>query len=230
MNQEDSMEEIIPQSITPVSGCSAVDKVFAQMVNISDGMVVHEPTCPVCDSTAREDVEQLFLNTKDYKACLKMFKDLTGVSVAKGALENHMRFHYDRGVKEQVKREYIDRVKRLTSTKLTTVDSIELGMATILERLFAMNCLLPSNDQDTESFEKTKSAETAKLMAQWVSLIKLKASILGEMKHTGEIITIPTDEFIKIFNYAFAEAQTEKETRLVKGIMLRFEKLSETTQ
>ena len=68
--------------------------------------------------------------------------------------------------------------------------------------------------------EKIKSSETVKLMSTYSNLIKLQATLLGEMKDSGEMISIPSKKFIAVFNTALAlEVKTDREREIVTNIL-----------
>lgn len=227
---EDSMEEIKPQSVSTLTSADQVDKLFAQALNLSEGMVVHEPMCVICSSPSREDVEQKFLETKNYSDAIAIFKDKTGLKVVKGVIENHMRFHYDRAIRELQKLEYIDRIKRYSGQNLTTLDRISICFSIVSERLMGVNSVIPSEDESVANIEKMKSTETARLMGVLNNFLKLQASILGEMKSSGELITIPANDFIHIINEALSKAKTDGERMLVKSIIDSLDVLSRKAQ
>lgn len=230
MDLEDSMEPIPIDNndvtIKILNNSDQVDKLFAQGVNLSNGMVLHEPSCEICSSSHREDVEQAYLTTKDYNQTAALFKQLSGHNVNKSIVENHMRFHYDRAIREIQKVEYIDRIKRYSGQNLTTLDRISICFSILSERLMGINSVIPAEDESVAQIEKLKSSETARLMGQLKDLLKLQAAILGEMKSSGELITIPTNDFINIINEALAQARTESERQLVKDILGKLDALS----
>lgn len=232
MNPEDSMkpiEESINKDLTHYSGTN-VDKLFAQGVNLSEDMTLHEPTCILCSSSCREEIEQKYIETKNYSQTINLFKEKTGSDINKSIIENHMRFHYDRAIREIQKVEYKDRIKRYSDQNLTTLDRISVSFAILSERLMGINSITPSEDESVAQIEKIKSAETSRLMGQLKDLLKLQASILGEMKNNGEVITIPTDDFISIINEALANAKTEGERDLVKEILNKLDAISQKAQ
>ena len=230
MHQADSMEEISPVSIQPMNGIDQVDRLLSQSINITDDMILHEPTCSICSSPYREEVEQKYLETKSYKETIADLKDKSGMEISKGVIENHMRFHYDRAVRAIQQVEYVDRIKRYSGQNLTTLDRISVSFSVITERLMGVNSIIPSAEESVATIEKLKSQETARLTTVLQSLLKLQASILGEMKSSGELITIPTSDFIKIINGALSEAQTDRERELVKGILDELDALSRKAQ
>jgi hypothetical protein len=123
------------------------------------------------------------------------------------------------GLENFKKMEYIDRVKRYSSQNLTTLDRISICFAVISERLMGVNSVIPSADESIVQVEKMKSAETARLMGTLNNLLKLQAGILGEMKSSGELISIPSNDFVRIINDALSKAKTDGERNIVKCII-----------
>ena len=78
--------------------------------------------------------------------------------------------------------------------------------------------------------EKIKSTETARLMGQFNTLLKTKASILGEMNDSGELLTIPRQGFIEVFNEALIEASTDAEKSVIRNVLSKLTMLGKTTQ
>lgn len=205
-------------------------RVLGQLININDSNVLHEPTCLICNSPFRSEVEQLFVEKKTGKEMQAYLKDKTNEVVPKSVLENHMLHHYNREVRELQKREYIDRIARLTDENLTTLQRLSIGLAAIDERLTGINSIVPSGDISAAEVEKIKSAETAKLINSANALLKFKSQILGEMKETGELVTVPKKVFIEIFNEALAKAQNDGEKQALHNLVKRLENWSSATQ
>jgi len=227
-------QESVPTALetlhNPSGAKDKVEKIFAQAINLGDNSVLYEPTCILCSSQFREEIEQNFLKNKNFAEAQKLFKDKSGLNIAKSVIENHMSFHYDEAIKEIQKVEYANRIKRLSSNNLTTMDRIATSYAIITERLMGVNSIVPTTEESITEVEKIKSVETARQMGVLTNLLKLQASILGEMKNNGEIVNIPTDEFAKVFTDAFSEVKTDKEREIVKNIMYRLEALSIKSQ
>ena len=223
-------DPIIPPSLTVIQPASSqrqfvttsaeVGNMMRQIVNLTDTEKTYvEPTCPICCSSAREDAEQLWMNEKKANGVKTLLNDRCGLKVSVPIIENHMQNHYLRGVKEVQKLEYIDKIKRLNDHTSSTLDQIQLGLSMLLERLIEVNGISPMGDLSIAEVERMKSAETSRLIGQQTNLLKLKASILGEMKNNGELLTIPVSDFAKIFNDALTMAKTDGERSLVKTII-----------
>jgi hypothetical protein len=230
MEPEDSMEAISPVSMNTISGGDQIDRLLSQAVNIGNNMVLHEPTCMICSSPYREEIEQKHLETKSYAETIKFFEEKTGNKISKGVIENHMKFHHDKEMRELQKIEYIDRIKRHSGQNLTTLDRISICFSIVSERLMGVNSVIPSADESIATIEKMKSSETARLMGVLNNLLKLQAGILGEMKSSGELISIPANDFVQIINKALSECQSDRERKLVKGIIDSLDALSRRAQ
>jgi hypothetical protein len=207
---------------------SSVENFLYQLVNLNNDNILHEPTCLICSSPYRKEIEDMWLAIKKHEDVKAAFKDRISLSV--DVIDNHMKNHYDRGIKELQKVEYINKIKRLNSVELTTLDSIRLGLSAITERLTGINSMSPSGDMSINEVEELKSKETARLVAAKTQLLKLKASIMGEMNKNGELIMIPRESFVKLFNEALTSAATDKEKEVVKRILSKLADLSKITQ
>jgi len=201
-------------------GFDQVDSMLAQVVNLSGSNQMHEPTCPICSSKLRGEAEDVWENEGEKTApVLRIFRERTDLKISAEIVKNHMRNHKDGGQKEIKKVEFIDRVRRLYGKNVTTMDRIDLCLAVITERLMQINSLSPDGKKTHVDIEKIKTSETTKLMATYSSLLKIQATILGEMKSSGEIISISRDRFVEVFNDAITEAKTDRERALITNIL-----------
>jgi hypothetical protein len=223
---EETMQSL--QSQLPVVPETEIDKKISQLLNVS-GDIFHEPTCIICSSPYREDIEQKWLETKRYPDVQTLIKTKMNIDVSKAAIENHMVHHCNQAVKAIQMGEYKDRISRLNSVKLTTLDYVEMCLSALTERLMGVNSITPSGDYSVADIEKIKSAETTKLMASFDRLLKLQASILGEMKTSGELITIPRDAFVAFFTKSVTEANNDQEREIIKRILTDLSQLGKST-
>jgi hypothetical protein len=229
--EEDNKEFI--DSMTPIeltkevevetnynSGFDQVDSMLSQVVNLSSKNDFYEPTCPICSSEIREEAECLWEDGgKKASLVSQLFKDKTTLKVSAEIVKNHMRNHKDGGQTEIKKVEFINRVRRLYGKNVSTIDRIDLCLAVITERLMQINSLASDGRKSAIDIEKIKTAETNKLMATYSSLLKIQATILGEMKNNGEIISIPREKFITVFNEAISNSQTAREREVITDIL-----------
>jgi len=215
------------QELTP-SIPTGVENMLSMIVNLNEDNILHEPTCLICSNGGRKDIETKWLETKNHDQVKDAFKN--EISLSNDVIDNHMRFHHERGIKELQKAEYIHRIERIGSVDLTTLDRIKFAFSAIEERMVGINSITPSGDLSTAEIEKIKSVETARLMACFNQTAKLKASIMGELHNNGQLITIPRDAFVKIFNDAIVEASTDKEKETIINILNRLGDLSKSAQ
>lgn len=201
---------------------SEVDKLMSQLVNLNEKRVYHEPTCPICSSPYREDIEKDFIKNKDYAKA----KSILQIDIGDNVIENHMSHHHARGVKEVQKLEYINKISRLNKSNPSTLDKIQLASSMLLERMVEVNSISPSGSLSISDVEKIKSSETARLSGAFNNLMKLQAGIMGEMKTSGELITIPVDEFVRVFNDAIISSKTDAEREIVKSILDKLSKVN----
>lgn len=198
---------------------SGIDQVLAQAINLTPEYVMHEPTCPICQSANREDIEQKWLETKNHADVKELMKSKGMPELSNEIINNHMTYHYERGIQEIVKTEYIDRIKRLNNTPVTTLERIDLCLSALTERLIGVNSITPSGEMSVADIEKIKSAEVSRLMTSFNSLIKLQASIRGEMQSNGELLMIPRQSFTDFFKTKILEAKTDDEKKIIMDLL-----------
>ena len=225
--------QVVQSSIVPISSVSVnrneeIERAMSQVLNLSGGNTFHETTCIVCSSQYREEAEKLYTSTTSAKQVAEFLaKKHSMDSVAEAVVQNHVAYHMERaGIKELQKLEYINRIKRLNNQSLTTLDKIQLSFSIILERLMAINSIVPSGEESIVEVEKIKSSETARLTTTLNNLLKLQATILGEMKAEGELIYMPTKEFTEIVKDAMKSAKTDREKEIIMTMLNKFEALA----
>jgi Fe2+ transport system protein B len=207
-----------------------IEKMLSQVINLSSQNIVHEPSCQICSSPYRKEIEEKYAEKKSVLETKKFLKDKYSVDLENYFFENHFDFHNSQGVAELQKIEYTQRVKRLYNQSLTTLDRIDSATAMLMERIMGVNSLIPSTEESRAKIEQIKSSETNKLMGTYTNLIKLRAAVCGEMKTSGELITIPAKEFIDAFINAIQSAKSDRERDGFKNLLDRLEALSRKTQ
>jgi hypothetical protein len=222
----------VDTNIIKSSGISRGDdisRLLNQAINLNDSKIIHEPTCLVCSSPYRADLEKEYIDKQSLSEVKKLFKEKTGKDVDLGVFKNHIDHHLESTTEIQ-KVEFANRVKRLYDQNLTTIDRISMGLAVITERVIGVNGLAPTEGESLANIEKIKSSETTRLMGAFQSLLKLQAQILGEMKSSGELMTIPQKDFVNIFIHAIQDAKTDKERETIKNILDKIEALAKKSQ
>ena len=219
---------IVPTRSVTINRYEEIERAMSQVLNLSEGNTFHESTCLVCSSAYRDESEKIYISTSSYKQAVDFLaKKHSMTSIAESVFENHVSHHMQKaGVKELQKLEYINRIKRLNNQSLTTLDKIQLSFSIIMERLMAINSIVPSGEESIVDVEKIKSSETARLTGTLNNLLKLQASILGEMKADGDLIYMPTKDFMDIVKEALSSAKTDREKEIIMTMLTKFEVLA----
>lgn len=228
---ENEMEKSMSQPSELIDICDDAGLSLSQVINLNADNILHEPTCLICSSPHRDEVEKKFNENKNYDETISAFRGKSSANISRDVIDNHMRFHYERGLKALQQIEYVGRLKRLNSVDLTTLDRIKISFAQIDERLMGINSIVPTGDLSVADVEKIKCAETSKLILAKNQLIKLKAQLLGEMESSGELITLPRQAFVDVFNKALAESRNDDvKKEVINKILTELASLSGKTQ
>lgn len=200
---------------------SRVEKILSQAVNLNESMLMHESTCPICSSSYRAEAEALYFdNNMDWQGVKELIENNEGRTISKDVVENHIRYHTEKGIRELQKMEYIDRIKRLNTKGCSTLERISLLSSILLERIIDVNSITPDGENTSADIAKIKSSETNKLVNSYNSLLKLQAGILGEMKSSGDVVSIPREAFINLFTEAITrKAQTDRERKIIQDLL-----------
>jgi len=222
---EDSMEELeieVEEEATLTTynkEFDQVDKMLAQASNLNNESELHESTCQICCSPLRQESEDTWDRTALSRDVISLFRERSSQKISAAIVKNHMKHHKDAGVSEIKKIEYVDRVRRLFGNSVTTLDKLNLAMTMTLDQILEINSLEPSGDKSVADIKKIKSTETNRLCATFSNMVKLQATILGEMRDTGEVVTIPQDRFVTVFNDAISGAKNEREREIITNIL-----------
>lgn len=197
-----------------------IEKILSQTINLNNENEIHEPTCPICSSALRSELEKIYdVNRKDQEI-VDFFNARSNIKISRDLVKNHMMNHSGRAMKELQKLEYLGRIQRLKSQNTTTLGKLDTYEAILYERILGINSLSPGSAEISSiEVEKVKTDQTAKIVAQLQNIAKLRATIMGEMKNSGEVITLPTKEFVKIFTDAVTTVQNDREKALIMGIL-----------
>jgi hypothetical protein len=231
---EDTMESITPimADVSVVSTGSSlnrgeeVEKLLAMATNVNSNKLFHESTCEICGSPYRKNVEEKYDETDDFEEAQKEYISKSGKDIERSVIENHIRFHARKNIQEIQKVEYAQKIKRLSNQNFTTLDTIGMTFAFIVDRIIAINSCIPSKTETIVEVEKIKASETARLSSVLSNLMKLQAQISGEMKLSGEILSFPRKEFIDIFIGSIQASKTDREREALKNVLDQLETLS----
>jgi len=236
-NDLENLNDIPPNAPTPQMQSMIVTRMadptsaLMQLINLNDQDVLHEPTCLLCSNGVREEAEAKWLSSgQKHKEVRELVEQKSNITISNDIIDNHMKYHVSSGVRELQKKEYADKLQRLSSVQLTTLDRISLCFSALIERLSGINSIVPDSEKSPADIEKIKSSETARLMNSFNQLLKLQASILGEMKSSGELITLPRQAFVSIFNEAILDTNNDEIKASIKNILKQLLELNKVSQ
>jgi hypothetical protein len=194
---------------------------LSQLINLSESKVFHEPTCPICNSAARTDLEiQWAKDSTNIDAIIELAKTKSALKISKSVIHNHMRHHSDAGVRELQKIEYVDKLSRLSHSGQSTLQTINNSIAALNERIIAINSIVPNAEASESEIEKIKTDGTCKIIGQITSLMKLQAKIMEEIKdNVDETISLPSELFIGVFNDAMKNAKSDEQKEVIQNIL-----------
>lgn len=198
-----------------------IEKIYGQLINTSSNGVFVEPTCPICYSKYRHNIESMFnkQETKNFNELKAYLKEKDKLDVSIPVIENHIYNHSMKGVQELQKVEYISKIRRLNSTGLTTLDKIQLATDMIYERLIETASISADKSITPLEAHQLKNQDMMKLTKQLLELLKAQSDILGEQKDSGQVLSIETNMFIEAFNEAMKDTKTESERKLLKKLL-----------
>lgn len=227
------MEPILPKKEDPQPAeiyIADIERIMSQLITLNNQNILHEPTCPICKDPLRKELENVWLEAasdKKHKAVIDFLASKNLPKYPRSVITNHMQLHLEnREIRELQKIEYASSISRLNSTHLTTLEYIQTCISMLIERIMGVNSLVPDQVTSATEIEKIKSTESAKLMNIFNQTLKLRASILGEMRTSGELLSVPRQEFIDIFKDALKKTNTEGEREIVNFILSKLEEVS----
>lgn len=189
------------------------------LVNLNDAGIFHDPDCPICNSTHRRRAEADWIKTRDAAMVQQLFKD-HGETYSVPYIKNHMEEHLDSSQREIRKREYIEKVLAASERGLTTLETLDIGIAALHNRLAeieAMDNVDPA--KSPAEVAKIKADSVKNLTAAMGNLCQLRAKMLGELKRDGEVFTIRKGDFAKISTELFEKATSNDQKLMISKFM-----------
>jgi len=207
-----------------ISDDKSIEKFLTSQVDLNNDGVFYEKDCSICNSPIRQMAEDKWFACREAEKIRELLRE-NGEPVAINLIKNHMEFHIDQSYLEIRKKEYVNKIMSLNTIKLGTLDRIEIALASINERLLAVNSIGTSKDAPV-IIEKAKSELTCKLISGMSGLLELRAKIMGEMKDKGDLFTISKDDFEDIFKTALNQFSGADTRKAITFILDKFVKMS----
>ena len=118
LDVEEDEENVIEVESRPVGESDIVVKMddgvaseeivgmLSTIINMGDSQILHEPSCKICNSACRDQVEEVWSQSESmkvserYAEIQKLYKESTGKTISRGAIKNHVLFHHDKEIRE----------------------------------------------------------------------------------------------------------------------------------
>jgi len=222
---DQSLEISIPATTSEeirraVADDKALERFLLSQVSLNKEGKYFERDCPICNSQIRLESEEKWLKSRNADEILEFLKS-KGEPCPITVIKNHMEFHLDQAYLELRKREYINKIIALSQMSLDTMTRVEMSLAAISERLMTISAM-EDPDLTPGDLEKLKDEQTCKLIATQTKLIEIRASLMGEMKNDGDLLSVRKEDFSKIFADVLHEFKSEEARRIVNRILEKF--------
>lgn len=119
------------------------------------------PTCKLCSAECREQAENYYDNTPNYRALVRWLKDNYGIEISYPSVRNHIIYHYKANQKYQYMEGYAEDVKKWMQMPNERIPALKKRRA-ILEREMIG---LGAEADDLSGDEKRKTIELMKKLA-----------------------------------------------------------------
>jgi len=177
---------------------------------------IEKPNCIMCQSEYREEVEQIYENQKkkNYSLIKNKLKDDYDFEISRSALRNHLIRHYAQTNNNIVLQGYTDEVQQWVNMQGNRVASMESRIAVIEKEYFS----IASMSDDLDLFERRKSAECLKKLAETMLLLENK---LAEFSEEAKPVNVLFNQLTLIVNDEMAHVDSTTSKKLVSKILDR---------
>jgi hypothetical protein len=189
-------------------------------VDLNDQGLYFESECFVCSSPSRQEVESIWLKSRDADEVFDFLKS-KGEPIPMTVVKNHMEYHIDQSYVELRKREYIKKVIQLGRNNMDTISRVGLLLTCMQQQIIAMGASEDSS-LSTASLNKLRSDSMCKLVSSMTSLLQLRANLLGEMKEHGEAFSIRQSDFESIFTEALQGNKQPEVRKAINDLLQKF--------
>jgi hypothetical protein len=177
---------------------------------------VNKPNCIMCQSEFREEVEQMYENQKkkNYSAIKHKLKDDHDFDISRDALRNHLIRHYAQANTNVILQDYADEVQQWVLMQGNRVASMRSRIAALEKEYFS----IASMSDDLDLFERRKSAECLKKLAETMLLLENK---LAEFSEEAKPVNVLFNQLTVIVNDEMAHVDSLTSKKLVSKILNR---------
>ena len=178
---------------------------------------IEKPNCIMCQSEYREEVELIYENQKkkkNYSLIKDKLKNDHNFEISRSALRNHLIRHYAQTNNNIVLQGYTDEVQQWVNMQGNRVASMKSRIAAIEKEYFS----IASMSDDLDLFERRKSAECLKKLAETMLLLENK---LAEFSEEAKPVNVLFNQLTVIVNDEMAHVDNITSKKLVSKILAR---------
>ena len=143
--------------------------VIPYLKNDNQGNILH-PNCKLCNAECREQAENYYDNTPNYRALVRWLKDNHDLEISYPSVRNHIIYHYKANQKYQFMEGYAEDVKKWMQMPNERIPALKKRRA-ILEREMVG---LGAEIDDLKGDEKRKTIELMKKLADTLLTYDIK--------------------------------------------------------
>jgi|TARA_Y100000310_G_scaffold344070_1_gene454925 hypothetical protein len=165
------------------------------------------PSCKVCNSKYKEEVEQVFEKTKNVSQAHRFLKE-KGENLSVPAVGNHMREHYGRDRTNHLMKTYADDILQWVNFGQDKETSMKIRMAAIEREMH----VLASQGDDMQIEERRKNSEQVRKLAE--TLLSYESKLVEIQQHI-EPIQVVFNQLKIIMLDKLKEVRTDE----AKGVM-----------
>lgn len=178
---------------------------------------VEKPNCVMCQYENREEVEEMFEEQKDkknYSAIKRKLKDKYDFDISRDALRNHLVRHHSKVSTNISLQEYAEEVQQWVNMQGNKAASTKTLQAVLVREYFT----IASMSDDVDLFERRKSAECLKKLAETILVFENK---LDEYEEEVKPINLLFNQLTVIVNDEMQHVDSATSKKLVGKILAR---------
>ncbi len=177
---------------------------------------VDKPNCIMCQSEYRDEVEQMYENQKkkNYSAIKHKLKDDHDFDISRDALRNHLVRHYAKTSTNATLQDYTEEIQQWVGMQGNRVASTKSRIGVLEKEYFS----IASMSDDLDLFERRKSAECLKKLAETMLLLENK---IAEFSEEAKPVNVLFNQLTVIVNDEMAHVDSLTSKKLVSKILNR---------
>lgn len=182
-------------------------------INLSDGDVIHDHRCKLCNSIYRDEAEAMFDKYRNYSKVHKLLEE-RGENVSYNAVQNHLKFHYVVNTNNAMMKEYAGEVLKWVEAGTTHTRALERNIAVMEREMISLAALSEGMNLD----ERRKNTELIKKLGDSAHIYR---KTLMDIERSQEPVTLIFNQLQVIIQDELKNATDPATKTIVKKIITR---------